>query len=143
MSLTVVFGVKGKWAAFVTSFLEMVVFFPVFTVLCFAGVRASYGLATGGDATLAAGQLIDPVSWFRDLPDWMWIIQALAYLLVITLYWWPGSDGVNDAQVLALAALLVVAGVAVAVWQHEAVARGLQTIWGVWSGQTSSGTPAA
>ena len=96
------------------SFLEMVVFFGVISMIYFVGIAGVHATATqvlppegatwGG--TLAA--------WFSALPAWLWIGMGLGYVALLTVYWAPGNPEANEAELrafLLLAGVLLVTGV--------------------------------
>ncbi|MCE5278669.1 MAG: hypothetical protein ABFD92_13315 [Planctomycetaceae bacterium] len=73
-------------------------------------------------------------SLFTEVPVWLWFVQGAVYLLLVTIYWAPAGEGINEielrALVLTMLAALVAAGVA-----NFALVRGLaKTFWNIITG---------
>ena len=47
---------------------------------------------------------------------WMWIVAALVYLLIVTLWWSPGEHAADDTELHALAIVLVAAAIAAGIY---------------------------
>ena len=103
MSLMAVFGFRSK----ILSFIEVIFFFAL-SYLFLLGLSAVYGGAAG-----RAGEVVrhyawyDLLAWLRILPAWMYVVEAVGYLGLITIYWSPGDEAQNRNEVLAFALFLL------------------------------------
>jgi hypothetical protein len=128
----------------VLSFLEIALFFLVITGLYFGVLSAIYAVAAKTAGRLTFSMVAMPFrpgnlgAWLGILPAWMWILEGLGYLLVITIYWAPGDQGLDETELRGFVVFLVTALVAVAVWLQM---RGyLSQLAGIfWGIMTSSG----
>jgi len=119
------------------SFLEMVLFFLLVTPLFFiamglicSGIVNFIGLIKLGDFwnnlswsnifgdfwnNLSSRNIVSVwlvLPWLGALPVWMWIVDGVGYLGLVTLYWVPGDDAVNQTERRAFALFLLIALVA-------------------------------
>jgi len=78
-----------------------------------ADVSIAQGLSEVGMGRIfqAKFPLISFSRLFGSLPWWMWVLEGLAYLFILTVYWAPGEDAAMDA--CELRAFVLFAGVVV------------------------------
>ncbi len=88
MSFIRLFGVRSFWVALPLAVLEVIVFFAL-SVAYFVGPPALHKTLTGSAMSI-----------------WLWVAQALVYLLAVTIWWTPGQKASNDAELLALTMVL-------------------------------------
>lgn len=108
MSLVTLCGGRSK----IASFLEMILFCGI-CYLFLLGVTFLYA-AIAGQAR-AVVPWYSPVGWAAVLPAWMYAVQAVGLLGLITIYWSPGDEQQNRNEVLAFAIFLLLAA-ALAGW---------------------------
>jgi hypothetical protein len=106
----------------VLSFVEIVLFFLVITGLYFGLLSSLYAVVAGSAAKVSASMVFVPLmpsnlgDWAGILPAWMWILEGLGYLLLITIYWSPGEAEVDESELRGFVIFVVTALVALAVW---------------------------
>ena len=126
MSLTVRMGVKSFVPALVLSICEILVF-AALSVGYFWLLKVAY-VAAFDTAT----------------PAWLWIIASIVYLILLCVWWAPGEDANNKAEVWALVIVALVTLSVLVVWQRGPVGDALNTFKDVMTsrGRTRVGDPA-
>ena len=122
------------------STVEVVFFFGVLTVAYFVGVSTLYVAVTDvGDESIS--RLFTSSYPFADLgellflvPVWMWFVQVAGYLLLVTIYWAPGDEGINRTEMRALVLTMVLACLVAGICFHRTVAHLAQTFWKIVTG---------
>ena len=135
-------SVSGRLLLGLVSFVEATLFFCLITPAFFLVLAFLYSWATGiahfGDlfwlVTFWAYGSAPFGAWIGAMPVWMWTVVILGYLLLITLYWTPGRENVNKAEVWGLVMFLTAAAVVVAIWQRELLGGIWQTFVSLFSG---------
>jgi len=106
------------------SLLEMVLFFLLVTPLFFiamslacSGIGHLFELMKFGDFwdNLSSQKVLSVwlvLPWLGALPVWVWIVDGVGYLGLVTLYWVPGDEAVNQTERRAFALFLLIALVA-------------------------------
>lgn len=136
MSLLRLFKVQGPIAATAVSFVEMILFFCGISLAYFALMCALYV----GPAARWAGLSLEGVGygdWPYLLPVWMWIVTGVLYLLLITLYWVPGDEETNRAELRGFVLFLVAAAAVGAIYvqvQYGLVSETFAKLFGTVSG---------
>jgi hypothetical protein len=128
----------------VLSFLEIALFFLVITGLYFGLLSTIYALVRGAGGQLTFSMVLMPLgpsslgAWTGILPAWMWIVEGLGYLFLVTVYWAPGEDSVNTSELRGFVIFVIVALVVLAVWlaMHGYLSQLAETFWEI---MTTSG----
>ena len=136
MSILARIGVRST----LLSMVEVVFFFGVLTVAYFVGVSTLYVAVTdAGDEPIS--RLFTSSYPFADLgellflvPVWMWFVQVAGYLLLVTIYWAPGDEGINRTEMRALVLTMLLACLAAGIRFHRTVAQLAQTFWKIVTG---------
>ena len=136
MSILARIGVRST----LLSMVEVVFFFGVLTVAYFVGVSTLYVAVTdAGDESIS--RLFTSSYPFADLgemlllvPAWMWFVQVAGYLLLVTIYWAPGDEGINRTEIRALVLTMVLACLVAGIYFHHTVAQLAQTFWKIVTG---------
>jgi hypothetical protein len=145
MSILKALGVRSM----VLSFLEVAMFFVVFTQVYFLLLAVPYALAVKAGGQLAAWMLFLPLlpsslgQWGGILPVWMWAVELAGYVLLVMIYWSPGEAPVDRAELGGLVIFLIVAvvgGLAYADYRYRAVEDAAQIFWRILSGQMIGGS---
>lgn len=145
MSILKALGIRSV----VASFLEVALFFLVVTPLYFSLLATIYALSSGQGGQLDWAVTVLPLApsslgrWAGILPVWMWAVELVGYLLLVTIYWAPGEKGLDRAELGGLMIFLIVAVVGSLAWldyRHKAVYQAVETFWRIVSGQMVSGS---
>lgn len=128
----------------ILSFVEIAFFFLVMTGLYFGVLSAIYAVAAKAAGKVTFWMVVMPLApgnlgaWLGMLPAWMWILEGLGYLLLVTIYWAPGDQRVDESEMRGFVIFVVAALAAVAVWlqMHGYLSQLAGTFWGI---MTSSG----
>ncbi len=125
MSLTVRMGVKSFAPALVLSIFEILVF-AALSVGYFWLLKVAY---------VAAFDTATPV--------WLWIVASIVYLVLLCVWWAPGEDANNKAEVWALVIVALVTLSVLVVWQRGPVGGALNTFKDIMTsgGRTRVGAP--
>ena len=100
MSILKALGIRSV----VLSFLEVGLFFLVITPLYFSLLATVYALVSGQGSRLDWAVTVLPLApaslgrWAGILPVWMWALELIGYLLLVTIYWAPGEERVDRAE---------------------------------------------
>ena len=126
MSLTVRMGVKGFGPALVLSIFEILVF-AALSVGYFWLLKVAYVAAFDTAA-----------------PTWLWIVASIVYLVILCVWWVPGEDANNKAEVWVLGIVAAITLSVLVVWQRGPVGGALNTFKDVMTsrGRTRVGDPA-
>ena len=140
MSILKAIGVRSA----ILSFLEIALFFLVITPLYFSTVGTICALATGQSVT--TGMFLMPYAhldqWSGILWIWMWLIEAVGYLLLITIYWAPGEAGLDEVELRGLVIFSLAAAVVGAVWLQthgQYLSNIASTFWSIMNGSYGRG----
>ena len=128
----------------VLSFLEIILFFLVITGLYFGLLSTIYAFVGGARDRLTFSMVFMPLgpsnlgAWAGILPAWMWIVEGLGYLFLVTIYWAPGEDSVNASELRGFVIFVIVALAVLAVWlqMHGYLSQLAGTFWEI---MTTSG----
>ena len=97
----------------------------------------------------ASAAAVEPAkgSWLTTTPAWMWIIAAVGYVLLVTLYWAPGDQQLDDTELRAFGVFVVVvlAGglLYLELAHHRVVSDQLELFWKIVSGHYTAAKAAA
>jgi hypothetical protein len=145
MSILKALGIRSM----VASFLEVGLFFLVITPLYFSAVAAIYALVARQGGQLDWSMTLLPLApaslgrWGGILPVWMWAMELLGYLLLVTIYWAPGEQGLNRAELGGLVIFLIVTAVGSLAWvnyRYGAVGNAVTTFWRIVTGHMVGGS---
>jgi hypothetical protein len=94
---------------------------------------------TSAPATAPATQAAEGSrSWLVSTPVWMWIVAGAGYVLLVTLYWAPGDQQLDDAELRAFGVFVVtvvVVGLLYLEFRYDhAVTKQLRLFWTIVSG---------
>ena len=64
-------------------------------------------------------------------PIWVWVILGLVYLLIVTVWWTPGSEEDNKTELTALAIVFILTLVLAGVYKHEVVIDVVGEFWNI------------
>lgn len=85
-------------------------------------------------AAQAAADKVGPKIRAKSMPIWMWVILGVVYLLIVTVWWAPGSEKDDKTELIALsivsATTLVAVGIVIE-WQYEAVSDVAREFWNI------------
>jgi len=135
MSLGRALGCRGTALAFV----EVLLFFCAISTLYFVGIAFLYALIAqlAGGAKVSIGAGIG--SWFATMPKWLMVAMGVGYLALITLYWVPGDEEQNRAEVRGLVLFLIFAAIVAGFSQRDFVKDVAKTVWDTWSSSRQAG----
>ena len=115
----------------------------------FSLLATVYALVSGQGSRLDWAVTVLPLApaslgrWAGILPVWMWALELIGYLLLVTIYWAPGEERVDRAELGGLMIFLVVAVVGGLAWvdyRHKAVYTAVETFWRIVTGQMVGGS---
>jgi len=64
------------------------------------------------ESQIAADRVGKPLRPDAGIPVWLWVVLAVGYLLIVTVWWSPGDEKANNTELIALAVVVVVAAIA-------------------------------
>ncbi|MCE5325138.1 MAG: hypothetical protein LLG01_01865 [Planctomycetaceae bacterium] len=73
-------------------------------------------------------------SLFTEVPVWLWFVQGGVYLLLVTIYWAPVGEGVNEIELRALVLTMLAALIAAAAANFALVSGLAETFWNIITG---------
>ena len=118
MSLTRKLHLTSPWLAA----LETAVFFCVLVPLWVLLSALAYWALSGALGSEGPAGLLEQLA---ELPVWVWMIQGAGILLLLTLYWVPGSEESSRVELGGLVRFLLIAAGVLVVWAQ--LAGGLVT----------------
>jgi hypothetical protein len=103
MSLMILLGRRST----LLSLLEMLLF-SLITAVYFVLVAFIYAAIAQAVGKIELQTFFSIRDWFASLPVWMWIVEGLGYLLLITIYWTPGDEPANETELRAFAIFVAI-----------------------------------
>jgi hypothetical protein len=103
MSLMALFKVRNV----ALSAVEAVLFFLFITPIYFIIGPVVYAVIARAAGVVQLSSPFRLGQAFQVFPAWLYVIQALGYLFLITVYWTPRDDEGNDVELSALKVFLV------------------------------------
>ena len=79
----------------------------------------------------AADQVGPAIRADKPMPIWMWIVMGAVYLMIVTVWWTPGDEKANNAELIALAVAACGAAVVGAIIFHEQVVGIVKEFWNI------------
>ncbi len=132
------------------SLLEVGAFFLVITPLYFDAIGALYTVFSGNWSAFQPAMATFPYTssawgaWAAVLPVWMWVVQVLAYAGLVVIYWAPGDEGLNKAELRGLMMFIFLAVAALLVWlefanAHHYITGTVETFFSILRGTSQGG----
>jgi len=103
----------------ILSLVEMILFFGVISAAYLLGTNFIFAVVADRLGRATVYPFWDVAAWFRAPPWWAYALEGAGYLALLTIYWSPGDEEQNRAEVRAFGVFLMLVAAAAGWWVNH------------------------